>query len=357
MSFEAQKQKWLDFMDIRTSVKNMAVILYDFENEIGARPLPYHENLESRITWAAEVYKRQADRAAWLGDDKVPALHAYTGTEIFAEAFGCKVHRSIDNMPFALPMIFDVADVAKLKEPDIFRSSLGEVFEIAGKLRQRCGYDAVMQLPDIQSPWDISALICEKTACMVGIYDDPEAVKELAMMCERTLCKFLDAWFREFGTEYVAHYPDYFMSGGLTLSEDEIGIINSDTFEAFCLDSLNRLSDRYGGIGIHCCANSSHQWKNLLKIRDLRILNLIQPMEILKNAYIFFETRYPQMHGHGGDGIPETEWLAEYARNAHMAFRCCASDRKEAKEKLKELRELEELRSKTVGQEVSCGCQ
>lgn len=354
MSFEIQKQKWMEFMDIKSDGKDMAVILYDFEDEIGPRPLPYHENLEQRIAWAAELYKRQADRTAWLGDDKVPALHAYTGTEIFAEAFGCKVHKSIDNMPFALPVIFNVADAAKLKEPDLFGSSLGEVFEIAGRLRQLCGKDAVMQLPDIQSPWDISALICEKTACMVGIYDDPEALKELNMMCERTLCKFLDAWFLEFGTDYVAHYPDYFMRGGITLSEDEIGIINSDTFEEFCLDSLNRLSDRYGGIGIHCCANSVHQWDNLQKIRGLRILNLVQPLDVIKKACVFFKDRFPQMHGHAGDGIPEKEWLAENARDAHLAFRCAASSREEARERLKELRELQEIRGGGRFRGISC---
>lgn len=344
MSFEKQKQKWIDFMDMSSDVKDMILINYNFKDEIGPGPLPYHENKEQRIAWHAECYKRQEEFSASLGDDRVPAVYPSTGTEIFAEAFGSKVHKSIDNMPFALPVIFDIADIGKLKEPDIMNSNLSEVFEIAERLRQLCGRDAIVRLPDIQSPWDISALVCEKTACMMAMYDDPDALKELTMMCERTVCRFLDAWFQEFGTDYVAHYPDYFMRGGVTLSEDDIGIINSDTFLEFCLDSLNRLSNRYGGIGIHCCANSAHQWENFLKIDGLRLLNLNQPMDVLKKAFVFFENRYAQMPGDGNEGLPEREWLAGNVKNAHLAFRYYADSREDAKEKLKMLRELEEIR-------------
>ena len=36
----------------------------------------------------------------WLNDDRIPYLDMTTGTEIFAETFGCKFHRPIDDMPF-----------------------------------------------------------------------------------------------------------------------------------------------------------------------------------------------------------------------------------------------------------------
>ena len=41
------------------------------------------------------------------------------------------------------------------------------------------------------------------------------------------------------------------MSGGLTLSEDEVGAINADMFDEFSQPSLTELSEYFGGIGVH----------------------------------------------------------------------------------------------------------
>ena len=86
--------------------------------------------------------------------------------------------------------------------------------------------------------------------------ESPQAVKELADKVKQLLTAFLDEWFRRYGREHIAHHPDYFMDGGWTVSEDEAGVVNQEMFAEFFLPELNALSDRYGGIGIHCCANS-----------------------------------------------------------------------------------------------------
>ena len=67
------------------------------------------------------------------------------------------------------------------------------------------------------------------------------------------LTAFLDEWFARYGDEYIAHHPDYYMSKGMTLSEDEIGACGTDVFESMFLPELVSLSEYYGGIGIHCC--------------------------------------------------------------------------------------------------------
>ena len=60
---------------------------------------------------AARIERRWAEyhvmcrKALLVDDDRVPYLSNMTGTEIFAEAFGCRVHRPNDTNPFALPLI------------------------------------------------------------------------------------------------------------------------------------------------------------------------------------------------------------------------------------------------------------
>ena len=96
--------------------------------------------------------------------------------------------------------------------------------------------------------------------------EEPEAVKELCCKTHELLTSFLDEWFRRYGKTFIAHHPDYYMPYGVTLSEDEAGSVSPEMFEEFFLPHLTALSERYGQIGIHCCANAMHQWENFKKI-------------------------------------------------------------------------------------------
>jgi len=340
MEIEKRKDRWKNFYDLKSDTKTLVLIDYFH----GERPWPYPENIEKRIDFSAELYKKQTEFCEWLDDDRIPALNPYTGTEIFACAFGCGRVCPGDNMPFALHAVKNSAEAAALKEPDIYGLHLGELFEIARRLRQRCGNGAPLHLPDIQSPLDVAALIWEKTDFYAAMISEPEAVRELVAKTERVLIRFLDAWFKEFGTEYIAHYPDYFMDGGVTLSEDEIGAISPAFFYEFCLPSLNKLSARYGGIGVHCCANSEHQWENFKKIENLRLINLVQPPKTIRRAYEFFKDHTSMMNSWCGEGEPSPEWAGNFPENARVILTCGAGSKDEAISLCAKLREIEDLR-------------
>ncbi len=94
------------------------------------------------------------------------------------------------------------------------------------------------RMPDIQSPMDIAALIWVKSDFYIAMIEEPEAVRELAEKVRCLLTAFLDEWFRRYGTGYVAHFPTYWMEGGLTLSEDEVGAVNPAMFDTFFLPEL-----------------------------------------------------------------------------------------------------------------------
>jgi len=340
MSISNREKRWRDFYNLASDTKSLVLIDYPLPE----RPWPYPENMHKRLNWASEAYQRQLDNMSWLHDDRVPAVNPYTGTELFAEAFGCKVHYSGDNMPFALPLIQSVAEIGRIKEPQLFDSCLGDVFELCQRLRQRNGKDAILHIPDIQSPLDIAALIWEKSDFFAAMSEDPEAVYALTEMTERILVAFLDAWFKEFGTQYISHYPDYYMDGGVTVSEDEVGCFSPAMFEKFCLPALNRLSDRYGGIGIHCCANAKHQWANWPKVKGLRMFNIVQPESITFDFYHEFADKTAQMHFWCGDGEPNPSWIKNYPQSAHVVLNCAATSRDDAIMKCKQLTAIAELR-------------
>ena len=168
----------------------------------------------------------------------------------------------------------------------------------------------------------------------MAMVDNPEAVVELADKVYKLLTAFLDEWFRRYGRNFVAHCPDYYMPQGITLSEDEAGSVNAEMFESLFLPELQRLSDRYGGLGMHCCADARHQWPNFRKIRGLRLLQLTNPPkrtmeEYLIPSYAFFENICAQWKGWSPSGPMET-WSNQWPRNARVVLDIPAKNADEA---------------------------
>ena len=335
---EAKREKYLRFYDVTSDERSLIHVHYT--PGLAERPWPLEDNEDERVAWSLKRYEAMIRRQEWLPDDQIPFLATFTGTELFAQAFGCSVHVPKDNMPYARPLIFKAEEIARLRRPTLNAPSLDRAFRIARKMRQVYP-DALVGLPDIQSPFDIAALIWAKEYFYEATIEEPGAVEDLCAMVEELLTEFLDAWFREFGTDYIAHYPDLFMRGGMTLSEDEAGSISPGMFREYCLPVLNRFSDRYGGLLMHCCANSEPQWGNFCLIRNLRLLNLNQPDDVLWRGYKRFAGVTAQMHMRGiHTSAPEDYIAAKIPPEAHVVLFASAYSDDEAKRVYEALRSV-----------------
>lgn len=325
-----RKHRWNEFLKL-DGHQSFIHLIYITDQEMPV-PLPNPENKQARIEYAWAMYLRRLEQIQWLEDDAIPFINPYTGTELFAEAFGCQVHRPTDNNPFAKPLISSPGEVEKIKVPSVNCPPLTLVFEIADELRRRAGPEAVMRMVDIQSPMDIAALIWDKNTFYTALIETPEAVLELAAKVKLLLVSFLDEWFNHYGCEFIAHFPEYYFSQGITLSEDEIGAVNPRMFEKYYLPELVELSEHFGGMGMHCCANAHHQWASIKKIPGLKMLNLVQPKEILDEAHAYFADYCAQMQGW------QMEWELsrgpeQFPERAHLVLTSTVTTHEEALKK------------------------
>ena len=327
-SIEARKARWSRQLAGEGQPEHLFQVWY--EPEAPARPPLWPQKKRERIEWALTLYEQRMARAEWLADDMVPGLLVTTGTEIFAAAFGCPVLQPEDDMPYARPIITDASQVAALPVPDLGAPSLAVLFEIADELRARAGHDAPLGMVDVQSPMDVAALIWDKNDFYLAMVETPEAVRELAHKVLQLQTAFFDAWFARYGRDFIAHCPYYYIPQGLTLSEDEVGIVNQQMFVEFYLPELAALSNRYGALGMHCCANSRHQWENFKTIPNLQLLNITQPPEVLRVAYPFFANHCIQYHG-GLEG-PPSSWPAQLPVNSRAVLDVQPASEDEAKE-------------------------
>lgn len=331
-----RKQRWLDFYD--QSKPPTSLFLIRYMPELPERPWPRPQEMQARVEWSWRKYQLQLEQLSWLDDDTLPFLDLYTGTEIFAAAFGCQVYYPEGDMPFAMPRIRTAEEVSAIAIPDLDSPAVATLFTMADELYRRAGKNALLHMIDLQSPMDIAALVWDKTQFYPALIQSPQAVRELAEKIKVFMMRFLDEWFARFGTEFISHYPDYYMPHGITISEDEIGAVSGKMFNALFLPELVDLSERYGGIGLHCCANARHQWANLKKVPGLRMLNLVQPPEVIREAVDFFAETTAQWPSYGGDG-PAWTWPRQAAPQARIVYEIYVQSKEEAVETAARMRE------------------
>ena len=348
--FDQRLSRWFSFTENEQSPPFMFIVKFPLPEREETLPPPpplWPEKADQRIErkWAEyELLREKADR---VNDDRVPFLSNVTGTEIFAEAFGCKVHRPEDTNPFALPFVHTATEADTLNVPDVSSSSLAYLFDIADELQRRGGPNALMKPVDIQSPMDVVALIWDKTELFMAMIETPDAVSALAEKVRQLLIAFFDEWFERYGTTFVAHYPDYVMHGGITMSVDEVGAVSDDMFEEFFRDELVALSNHFGGIGIHCCADARHQWANFRAVPGLKIINhnaptVRDPEEYITDSLRFYGSHVAQWPiGWTPDGLPAS-WPAQVPEGTRVVFEVNADDVEQARhiaERLQERRD------------------
>ena len=174
----------------------------DLEAQLPPVPPLWPDKVNERIErrWAEyEIMRRNAEL---VDDDRVPYISNVTGTEIFAEAFGCEVHRPDNTNPFALPIVHSAVEADRITVPELGMSSLAYLFDIADELYRRGGPGVIMKPVDIQSPMDIVALIWGKEDLFCAMIDTPEAVKALADKVRALLVAFFDEWRERYGTTF-----------------------------------------------------------------------------------------------------------------------------------------------------------
>jgi hypothetical protein len=348
--------RWKSFVEGRTGsfMFHVNFPLPDLEAALPPAPPLWPDRASERIERRWAEYEVLRQKAALVDDDRVPYISNITGTEIFAEAFGCAVHRPDDNMPFALPLVRSAAEADRLKAPELSTSSLAYLFDIADELYRRGGPGVVMKPVDIQSPMDIVALIWEKTDLCCAMIDSPDAVKALADKVRCLLVAFFDEWFNRYETTFVAHYPDYVLHGGITMSVDEVGALSPDMFKEFFRDELVSLSEHFGGLGIHCCADARHQWSNFRDLPGLKVINHVAPptrnaREYLLDALKFYGNTVAQYPGGWTpDGNPET-WPMQFPEGSRVIIDVPAEDVSSAATIAGQLQELRDTLNSTKG--------
>lgn len=263
------------------------------------------------VPWVVENYQRKLQLLEAVPNDEVPTCDMATGTHIFAAAFGCPVHRAPDTNPCALPLVNTAQQADALDEPDIWAApSLYRIFELADAVRRELGPDAPLGPPDKQTGFDTACLVWDKAGIYTAMLtpDEKDAVKRLTAKCTRLLVRVIQELRKEFPTMSMRGCPGVWTPPHMPpwYSNDECGAFGTGLFEEFCLPELIELSETFGGLGMHCCADADHQFPLFRRIPGFYAFNRV-PAKLGKRG---FEPMLEHLGGADGP-VHVLSWIAD----------------------------------------------
>ncbi len=293
MAYAAQREFLVNLLSPDRSFPGHGVrVQHTLSDYYPARTL-VHGTLEDRAQHGKRMLEMDIESLAVIGDDRVPMLHCWSGTDVLAAAYGSEVYRPDNDMPFAMPVVATGAEADRLEEPDILAGPLGDMFALGDRLVELCGPGYPVRISDVQSPFDVAALVWEKSAFFVALVEEPEAVHRLLRKITNTVIAFVSAFKARYDDVCLVHWPELWMppEWGICLSEDDIGSISKSFFEEFCLPYLQEIAEVFGGMSIHSCAAGEHQWPRLGTLPGIRYLNFSHPATSLQASIDQFSGR------------------------------------------------------------------
>jgi hypothetical protein len=240
------------------------------------KPMDYCTNPAAMVKYQEEGFYHHL---SMIHDDVIPYFMPSFGTDVMATAFGCrwKMPESPTEDPEAFgDCIKAVGDILKLKVPDFESAGLMpmvlKAIDFAAK-----NSDLPVGLCDGNSPLSTAAKMCGHERFFVWLYEEPQAVRDLLHL----VCQSFTQWVKV-QKEHTGEGRDesnglmgvWAPKGlGVWMSDDDLIAIGPQQYAEFVVPEYSKIFETFRGGLIHFCGDGSHQMENLLRIKNLRVVN------------------------------------------------------------------------------------
>lgn len=275
------------------------------------------------------------DKLRYLARAPVDMIPCYEydvgGTVTLASAFGGN-SRLTDNGKYWIdPIIKSPEDVYKISPPPVTAGYLGQIVQRYAEVLDAIDGHIPIGMPDMQGPLQTAGMIWGEQEFILAMYEDPKAVHHLLNLVTDHIIAVAKYLRTNFTDTHVNCYPPGYLPQdlGQGLIEDFTHLLSPDLYEEFGLPYVNRISDTFNGVWVHCCARFKQHWPVFKKIHNLRGIDTMYPFtspdeicaefpDIVHSFGLDFAESQRRASDFGGDGflkflverIPrKTKWM------------------------------------------------
>ncbi len=219
-----------------------------------------------------------ANALAATDNDWTPVILGYCTVVMVPEAFGCQVVFLPGQSPWARHAVGDISQVWSLRpKPPRESPMIRRNFEWIDYAQRKLGTAVPMWTPDIQCPFSVAAQVVEPNELFTACVTDPKAVHHLCRMIAEYTIDLTQQWLQtiEHPGFPGANFPSISENIGLCLADDTpLIMLSPEMYEEFALPYNCMIGEAFGGLHIHSCGDYQHNLDNLLKITNVRSIQV-----------------------------------------------------------------------------------
>ncbi|RMD74084.1 MAG: hypothetical protein D6820_17445 [Lentisphaerae bacterium] len=225
-----------------------------------------------------QLYLPKLKRELEVDSDYVPAIDLFHGTVVMAAAFGAEVCYPPGEWPWARPTLTSLKDVRHLRMPNLRKSEpiLNYLNQIRW-LQDRTEGRVPIKLMDLQSPFGVATQLIDANTLLVEMLEYPDMLRLLLEMIAEASVTFVEMMEETYvmGAYPGRCFPCVTENIGICVADDTpLIFLSPQMYEEFCLAAMQQIAAAVPGLFIHSCGDYTHQVDNLLKIPNLRSLQM-----------------------------------------------------------------------------------
>ena len=206
---------------------------------------------------------------AGFWDDTVLAIHPIGGaTGWLTEVFGGETVWFAHRPPYPHHVIHETSQIDRLR-PDFQASPIFQAgLEQMRFFRKVVGDRIPVGPPDLQSPIDVATMIFDYTQLIYAMVDEPAKVHALMRMITEAMIEACHVFAKE-TNDYALSAFNWWLPRGIFLSDDLQAVLNPDLYREFAVPYNEMLAREFGGLALHSCGRTRHNFENLATTQGL----------------------------------------------------------------------------------------
>ena len=211
----------------------------------------WKESLELQLGALQKSLEYQADIANFL--------EPWYGIGYIAGCFGGEYEFLDGQAPAVRPMFHSTEELLAAAPEKIENTPAGrQILEMTEYFMDRTKGKLPVSLTDVQSPINMLSYLLPITDLFMEVYDDPDGVKEAAMLSAKLLAEFLNKQKAIIGDALASPGHGFASSRlfrGIGLSDDNSIMVAEEDYKELFQPADEWLGERFGGTGFHSCGN------------------------------------------------------------------------------------------------------
>lgn len=279
------------------------------------------DNIEEIISKATENILR----SSVLPGYNIPRFIADFGTVSIPSYWGGQKYKPLGGCIGIKPVIENSKDVKKIRPLEPGSGDAEKAAHIWSAVSFNLQTDRLhCTFIDIQGPLNTAALLWQQEDFLVAMLTEPEIVHELLEQVTEHIIQTIKAMIQKIRLISGPMWPFIYLPPdiGVGITEDYMPLISPELYKEFGIPYLERISQVFGGIFIHCCGRYAHHIDNLKKSR-INILGMefhypYTMPETLFQAFGSSAIFVPMLGPHGREKFQDTADYFLYLKDIRL---------------------------------------